>query len=158
MTTRPKKEPMMVQMKVGANGALFPLTSYDEERMMRFRRGAVVEVIEPRIYETDEFRDLKRFYNMAISRLAAALGTHRDTINFRLKIATGYVSEVAIWGDDIRLVPKSAADMEEPEFRDFFLRAEQHVGAHEGMCPGETFASIVKMDAMDLGIAARDVR
>lgn len=131
-------------MVVRPGGHLSPATAYDEERMTRFRVGDTVEIIEPEHPRSERQDKAHRLYRAVLSRIGKATGVDPIALDRRVKIATGRVDSVLMWGTDTVLVPSSITEMDGPTFDEFFREAMDYIQTR--LAPGLTVKEI-----MDLG-------
>lgn len=144
----PAKETVRLLMVVRPNGFLAPATAYDEERMMRFRVGSTVEIVEPDQPRSEEQHKAQRFYRAILSRISKATGIDHEALHWRIRIATGRVHSVALWKNDVRAIPISIADMDAPTFDAFFRDAIDHIQTK--ILPGVNLKDVFDMAHEDL--------
>lgn len=131
MAKREKRDVVRLHMRVAANGFLAPATAYDEERLAKFKRGEVVEIIEPTLPKTERHASLQRKYWAIVGKIGTAGGEDATVLSNKIKMACGRVDGVVVLQgkgfEQTAFIPRSLSDMDGPEFESFFADACVHI-------------------------------
>ncbi|PYE89642.1 hypothetical protein [Phyllobacterium leguminum] len=116
-----KGEAPALRMRV-ENMRLVPATSYDQERLASYRNGS-----ELRVVVTQKKNDaLLRKYFAILGRVVADCNTPwktKDQASEALKLALGVVELSKTVNNNFMQYPRSLAELDEPEFTEFFEQA-----------------------------------
>lgn len=113
-----KSDAPALRLKV-ENLRLAPASPYDQERIASYRNGSEVYAV----IKQPKNEKLNRKFHAVLARVISDCDTPWKTVDEAkdsLKVALGVTRQVSTIGGDIRRYPGSLADLDDPEFVDFY--------------------------------------
>ena len=133
-----RKKSEVVLWMVRRPEGLVPTTPYDLEELERYRIGSHVKVsIEQQIDDAT-----MRKIHMLISKVARAMGQEPDSLKFYLKIKAGLYRAIDLIDGTHQIVPKSLADLDQPELETFWLQIGEIITTE--IIPGSDVTRLMK--------------
>lgn len=102
---------------------LVPASQYDAEELERYAIGTRITAT----VEQPKNGDLMRFWFALIGKVAKGLGLSPESLRFRLMVRAGCCDRVVELGDQMMVVPRSVASLDQGEFSDLVDRTVEIV-------------------------------